>query len=373
MSGDKTGAKKLRYAVAGLGHISQMAVLPAFAHASENSELTGFISSDPEKVKELEQKYGVQNSWSYQQYDEALRSGKFDAVYIALPNHMHREFTEKAAKAGIHVLCEKPMALSVAECKQMISACESANVKLMIAYRLHFEEANMKVVELVRTGKIGEPRFFSSTFSLQVRQGNIRTNRDMGGGPLMDIGIYCINAARYVFQEEPIEVMAIAGKSPDPRFAEIEEIVGTMMRFSNNKIASFVCSFGAVDESSYRVVGSKGTIQLTPCYDYATKFKMTLEIGDKKEEREFEMRDQFAPELTYFSNCVLNNLPPEPSGVEGLADLRVIEAIRKSAASAELVKLGGLKEEPAHPGPEQVQTFPPVPKQDIIKAKSGSQ
>jgi predicted dehydrogenase len=248
---------KIRYAVVGLGHISQIAVLPAFSHANHNSELTAFVSDDPEKVSELKKKYGVEHAWSYDEYDEALKSGTFDVVYIALPNHMHKDFTLRAAKAGIHVLCEKPMALTSAECKDMISACESARVKLMIAYRLHFDEANMKVVDLLRKGKIGEPRFFSSTFSLQVREDNIRTRKGMGGGPLMDIGIYCINAARYIFGEEPVEVNAISGKSTDPRFEEIDEVVAAVLRFSNNKLASFICSFGATDESAYRIVGEK--------------------------------------------------------------------------------------------------------------------
>ncbi len=146
---------KIRYAVVGLGYIAQIAVLPAFAHAGKNSELTALVSDDPLKLKRLGRKYNVTSTYSYDQYDACLKSGEIDAVYIALPNNMHREYTERAARAGVHVLCEKPMAVTVRECEAMIEATEQNRVKLMIAYRLHFEEANLKAAEIVnRAGSV---------------------------------------------------------------------------------------------------------------------------------------------------------------------------------------------------------------------------
>jgi predicted dehydrogenase len=135
-----SAAPRVRYAVIGLGYISQIAVLPAFAHAAENSKLVALISSDATKLKKLAKKYKVTRTYSYEQYAECLASGEIDAVYIALPNNMHRTYTEGAAEAGVHVLCEKPMAVSEQECDAMIEATSRANVKLMIAYRLHFEK-----------------------------------------------------------------------------------------------------------------------------------------------------------------------------------------------------------------------------------------
>ncbi|MCC6980338.1 MAG: Gfo/Idh/MocA family oxidoreductase, partial [Candidatus Melainabacteria bacterium] len=176
--------RKLRYAVVGLGHIAQIAVLPAFEHAKKNSQLVALVSDDPTKLKEMGKLYGVENLYDYQHYDECLREAELDAVYIALPNNMHKEYAIRAAEAGVHVLCEKPMAMNSQECIDMTEACDKNNVKLMIAYRLHFEEANMKMVQAVADGKIGEARLFNSTFSMQVREGNIRTKGDMGGGPL---------------------------------------------------------------------------------------------------------------------------------------------------------------------------------------------
>src|SRR4051794_37847345 len=157
---DQSEPKTIRYAVVGLGHIAQVAVLPAFKHA-ERSSLTALVSGDATKRKKIGRKYKVPHVYSYEEYGECLANEEVDAVYIALPNDMHCEYTVRAAEAGKHVLCEKPMAVTEDECRRMIAAAEANRVKLMIAYRLHFEEANLKVLEMIRQGEIGEPRFFS--------------------------------------------------------------------------------------------------------------------------------------------------------------------------------------------------------------------
>ena len=164
----------IRYGVVGLGHIAQVAVLPAFAHAA-HSELTALISDDNTKLRELSRRYRVPHTYSYEEYDRCLREGHIDAVYLALPNSLHCEYATRAARAGIHVLCEKPMAVTESECRQMIHAARQAKVKLMVAYRLHLERANVKAVDIVRSGKLGKLRMFNSTFTMQVRPGDIRT------------------------------------------------------------------------------------------------------------------------------------------------------------------------------------------------------
>ena len=237
----------MRYAIVGLGWISQEAVLPAFSHAKSNCELRALVTQDPVKARRLGRKYNVPLTFAYDEYDRLLASGEIDAVYIALPNSMHHTYAIAAAKAGIHVLCEKPMALGEAECQAMIEAAEENNVKLMIAYRLHFERANLEAVEAIRSGKIGQPRIFSSTFSQQMAPANTRLLSRLGGGPLWDIGIYCINAARYLFQSEPEQVYAMAATSSDKRFSEVEESVTGTLRFPGARLAMFSCSFGASD------------------------------------------------------------------------------------------------------------------------------
>ncbi|MGH9962808.1 MAG: Gfo/Idh/MocA family protein, partial [Pyrinomonadaceae bacterium] len=188
---------KVRYAVVGLGYISQVAVLPAFANASKNSELGALISDDSVKLKKLAKRYEVAQTYSYDQYEECLNSGEIDAVYIALPNNMHCDYTVRAANAGVHVLCEKPMAVTEQECNRMLTASRERSVKLMVAYRLHFEEANLRALQLAHSRKLGELRIFNSLFTMQVREGNIRLQKNLGGGTLFDIGIYCINAVRH--------------------------------------------------------------------------------------------------------------------------------------------------------------------------------
>ena len=152
----------VRYAVVGLGHIAQVAVLPAFAHARRNSKLVAVVSGDRTKRREITRRYKLDHAFSYAQFEDCLN--EVDAVYIALPNSMHADYTVRAAAAGVHVLCEKPMAVTAGECERMIEACRDGGVKLMIAYRLHFDELNVGVIDLVRRGRIGEPRLFSSSF-----------------------------------------------------------------------------------------------------------------------------------------------------------------------------------------------------------------
>jgi predicted dehydrogenase len=366
-----TGRNKIRYGVVGLGYISQVAVLPAFEHARKNCELTALVSHDPVKLKKLGQKYGVEYLCSYADYDDLLHSGEIDAVYIALPNSMHAEYTIRAARAGIHVLCETPMAVTEDECRQMISACEENNVRLMIAYRLHFEEANMRAVEIVKSGKIGTPRFFASEFSMQVRPGNIRTSREMGGGSVYDIGIYCINAARYIFQEEPVEVLACSAAREEDRFREIDEMSCAIMRFPGQKLASFTSCFGAGDVSTFDVVGTLGNLRLEQAYEMTRNIIHKLTIEGRTKQKTFLKRDQFAPELVYFSNCVLGGEDPEPSGWEGLADVRVIRAIYESAKRGTPVKLEPFNRY-QRPSLRQEMRRPPVSTPTLVDAETPS-
>lgn len=363
--------KKVRYAVVGLGYIAQAAVLPAFEHARRNSELAALVSSDGVKLRKLGQKYGVTNTCLYEDYEQCLRSGDVDAVYLALPNSMHREYTERAAAAGVHVLCEKPMATTEEDCAAMIAAAQANHVKLMIAYRLHFEEANLRTIELVLSGKLGDPRVFNSTFTQQVKQGDIRLRRNMGGGTLYDIGIYCINAARYLFRDEPEEVAAFIAKGKERRFEEVEESVSGILRFQDAKLATFTCSFGAGDVSAYEVVGTKGSVRLDPAYEFAAELKQVVNIGKKEKGKKFPKRDQFAPELIYFSDCVLQNKDPEPGGKEGMIDVRIIEALYRAAREGHAVRIQ-TEAPPKRPSRSQQLTKPGIDMPKLVNASSPS-
>lgn len=329
----------LRFAVVGLGHISQFAVLPAFAHAKSAARLTALVSDDPLKRRLLAARYGVMHTYAYKDFDACLRSGAIDAVYIALPNSLHREYAVRAARAGIHILCEKPMAVTAADCRAMHRAAEKHRVTLMIAYRLHFEACNLHAIDLVQSGRLGEPRLFHSVFTQQVRSGDIRLQGQLGGGPLYDIGVYCINAARYLFRDEPTEVTALTGHGPDRRFESVEESAGVVMRFSRDRLATFTCSFGATDAGMYEIVGTKGRVRVEPAYEYVGRLKASVTIKGKTSVRIFKPGDQFAPQLIYFSNCVRKGRQPEPNGIEGLLDVQIIEALHRSAQRRRTITL----------------------------------
>ncbi len=364
--------RKIRYAVVGLGWFAQAAALPAFAHA-ENAELVALVSDDAAKREELGKKYNLRRTYSYEEYEDCLTSGEIDAVYIALPNHLHCEYTVRAALQAIHVLCEKPMAMTEDECEQMIQACQDNNVKLMIAYRLHLEEANMQAVEVVRSGKIGEPRLFNSVFSQQVEEGNIRLRDITGGGTLDDIGIYCINAARYLFQDEPLEVFAVAANKGEQRFSEVEEMTSAILRFPNERLANFTVSFGGAKVSHYQIVGTQGDLRLDPAYAWQGELKHYLTLNGETQERAFESHDQLAAEFTYFSNCILQNQDPEPSGEEGLIDVRIIRALYHSVDTGTWVHLDNLDRRQTRPNAKQIIERPPIEeKPDLIHAASPS-
>jgi len=366
----------VRFAVVGLGHIAQAAVLPAFKHARAHAELTALVSDTPAKLKALGRRYGVKQLHSYDDARDLFSSGAVDAVYITLPNTLHAAWTIRAAEAGLHVLCEKPLATSVQDAERMIDACERNDVHLMTAYRLHFERCNLEVADIVRKKRIGEARYFDAQFSMQVKAGNIRLKRELGGGPEWDIGIYCQNAARSVFADEPIQVWATATNSGDARFAEVPETVHVIMKFPRERIANFVCSFGAADRSRYEIVGTKGSVVVDPAFEYAEglSYELTLSQkkgGDKKQRKQFAKSDQFAPELVHFAKCVRANRRPEPSGMEGLIDVAIIDAIHRSIAA------GGwaLVEAPhkrRRPSLRQEIRRPAVPREpQLVQAESG--
>jgi glucose-fructose oxidoreductase len=359
----------VRYAVVGLGHIAQAAVLPAYAHARRNSKLVGVVSDDRAKRLAISRRYRLEHAFSYDQFEDCLR--EVDAVYIALPNSMHAEYTIRAARAGVHVLCEKPMAVTVAECRQMITACRKADVKLMIAYRLHFETINLAALELARRGRLGELKFFNSSFSMTVRRGDIRTKRAYGGGTLYDIGVYCINAARNLFRSEPTQVSALSVNSGLVTLAEIDETTAATLRFGADRVATFVTSFNASDVASYRLVGTKGHLHVDPAYEYAEGLSYTVTIDGKKTRKETGKRDQFAAELLYFSDCIRKDRVPEPSGEEGLQDVRIVQALYRSARSGRPVTLPPFSER-HWPSATQRITRPGVNKPPLTKVQSAS-
>lgn len=365
--------KQIRYGVVGLGHIAQVAVLPAFKHAQKNSVLTAFVTDDPYKAKKLGSKYDVENIYHYNEFDDLLKDDVVDALYICLPNNLHASFAAKALRAGVHVLCEKPLALTLYQAERMREAAVAGKTKLMTAYRLHFEASYLKALEMCKSGKLGDLRYFSSDFSFQVKDPqNIRLKQVTGGGPVWDIGIYCINAVRNLFQSEPIEVFAFQSVGKDPKFSQVEEAVNVVMRFPEDRLASFNCSFGAAATSEFNVYGTKGSLCVENAYEYATARTLTLKIDEKKQTHKYKKCDQFAPEITYFSDCIIHDRELEPSVIEGMADIRVILAVYQSLYKNKPVELRPAKVKKVRLSPGMRKFYPGISKPKTLHVVSPS-
>lgn len=326
--------RRIRYAVIGAGNIAQVAILPAFAHAKQSSQLVALVSGDAEKRRELRKLYELELDGDYSELESIIEQGRIDAVYVATPNTHHKDLAMRAAAAGAHVLCEKPLAPSAADCQAIIDACAANGVWLMVAYRLHFEQASLKALEIARSGKLGEPRLFSSFFSHVVREADIRRDASLAGGATLDLGVYCINAARHLFDAEPELVLAHAIDREGT-----DDTVSATLRFPGNRIAQFCVSNSAAGVSSYRIAGTEGDLRVEPAFEYVGELVHHLTLGEKTERKVFEKGDQFAPELKYFSECILTGREPEPSGEEGWCDVRVVEAIFRSAREQRAVTL----------------------------------
>ena len=326
---ERSDGKKVRYAVVGAGWIAQEDFMPGVEHTG-NSVMTALVTGDAEKAKELAKMYDIENVTDYNGYEALVKSGKIDAVYIATPNSNHTDFVVQALDAGIHVLCEKPMAETPEDCQKMIDASEKSGAKLMIAYRLHFEEATIEALETVRSGTIGEPRIFNSVFCQQVSEENSRTASKNWSGPLPDMGPYPINAVRQLFQAMPTEVFAFRASKPEPRFKEVEEMITAVLKFPDARLATFTVSYGANPMGQYRVVGTEGDLEVTPGYTWQKGLTHKLTVGEKESEKTYGRSDHFGGETKYFSDCVLDDKHPEPDGEEGLADVLVIKAIEES-------------------------------------------
>lgn len=366
-----SSGRRIRYAVIGAGHITQVAVLPAFEHAADNSELVALVSSDADKRRELAERHRIDVTGGYDELEWVLERAKVDAVYVSTPNHLHREHTERAARAGVHVLCEKPMAPTVADCEAMIAACDGAGVHLMIAYRLHFDEANLNAIDIVQRGQLGKPKLFTSLHTLQVRHGDIRTRKQTGGGALLDLGVYPINAARYLFRDEPIRVMATMTRG-DSRFDGVDATTTATLLFKDERIAEFSASLETASSSFFRILGEEGDLRVESAYAYDTDTKHILTLDDRQTERRFPKRDQFGAELAAFSRAIMQGKEVEPSGEEGLCDIRVVEALFESARTGRAVDLPPFVRL-ARPSLGQAIRLPPVRQPELVGVQAPSQ
>lgn len=338
--------RKLGYAIVGLGYYGLGVIIPKFVHCT-HSRLAAVVSGDPAKAKRVAGEHGLPDNaiYSYDSFDRIRDNPDIDIVYICLPNSMHAEYTIRAAKAGKHVLCEKPMATSVAEAESMIAACAAAKRKLMIGYRCHFEPCNLEAIRLSRTDAVGKIRYVRSEHGFV--QGNAdgwRLKRALsGGGSLMDMGVYSLQAARYMTGEEPIAVTARESTDRrDPRFAEVEDMIDWTLEFPSGAIGSCQSMYSA-NQNHILLMGEKGRVELEPATRYDGN---RVWIGKDGREREVTpppaiSANQFAGQLDHMAQCASSGREPIVSGQEGLRDMRIIEAIYRSVREGRTIRLDG--------------------------------
>ncbi len=328
-------ANKLRFAAVGLGGISDV-FMQAVAK-SDKCTMTGLVSGHADtKAPKYQAQFNIPQSsvYTYETFDRIADNKAIDAVYIGLPNSMHAEYTIRAAKAGKHVLCEKPMAVSSAECRSMIKACRDARVKLMIAYRVHYDPTWIKLRDLARSGAIGEIQGFQGGFYGTKQQGEWRLDKKLaGGGSLFDLGIYPLNAIRWIAAEEPATFAAqTATKITGAQFATVEETVEFNMVFPSKIIASAGSSYGENGPNYVNICGTQGYIQVSPAFGYnGLKYTAHTKSGETTETSPGQGPYQFTAEADHFADCVRNNSTPATPGEEGLADQLAMEAIYKAA------------------------------------------
>jgi predicted dehydrogenase len=335
--------RKLGWAIVGLGRLSINQILPAFAKC-EKSRVVAFVSGSPDKARKLAARYGVaeKNIYNYQNYDSIRDNPEVDIIYIVLPNSMHAEYTIRGARAGKHVLTEKPMANTPKDCEEMIAACKQANRKLMVAYRVRYEPFNQELIKLSRDREtMGPVKVVLSDHGFNIGDPTQwRLKRGLaGGGSLMDIGIYALQAARYTTGEEPTEVNAMEFTDrSDPRFKEVEDTINFQLRFPSGALAQCTSSYGYAGQNRIRVVGTKAWAELEPATSYSG-LRMRVRRGNVTEERVLPTVDHFAAEMDHLSDCVMNNKEPLTPGEEGLRDLRIMMAIYEAARTGRTVKL----------------------------------
>jgi predicted dehydrogenase len=334
--------KKLGWAVVGLGNLAINQILPAFARC-EKSRVTALVSGHPDKAGKLALRYGVspKSIYTYQNYDSLKDNPEVDVVYVVLPNSMHAEYTIRAHKAGKHVLSEKPMANTPADCQAMIDAARQANRKLMVAYRCRYEPFNQEMIRMARERELGPVKVILADHGFSIGDpAQWRLKKEMaGGGSLMDIGIYSLQAARYVTGEEPVELDAMSYTTPgDERFKEVEETIDFQLRFPSGVLANCTSSYGYSGQNRYRVVTTNGWFELEPATSYSG-LRMFVHKGNSTEERTLPVRDHFALEMDHMSECVIDGKDPLTPGEEGLRDIKIMMAIYEAAKSGRTIRL----------------------------------
>ena len=340
--------KKLNIALCGLGNYASM--LAYGIEISEYCDLAGIVTGSPEKATKWKKQYNIpeKNIYNYQNFDEIINNKEIDLVYVVLPNGLHKDFVIRSAKAGKNVITEKPMAISAKDCEEMIKVCNENNVQLSVGYRLHYEPTHLEIKRLGQEKVFGQVRFIEASLGYKTydtldkttivdKKNDWRLNKKLsGGGPLMDLGIYCIQACRYVLGEEPIAVTSQFGTINNKhRFSETEETISWQMEFPSGAIANCNTSCGFEIDRFY-ASADEGSFELSPALSYGPFVGKT-----SAKELKFPVINQQKTQLDEICKLLIENkkLPNHITGEEGLKDVRIINAIYKSAKTGKKIFL----------------------------------
>ncbi|HLX96094.1 MAG TPA: Gfo/Idh/MocA family oxidoreductase [Verrucomicrobiae bacterium] len=330
--------RKIGFALAGLGNLSTRQLAPAL-QKTKYCRLTGIVTGHPAKAEQWKAQYQIpdRNIYNYDNMEQMADNPDIDVVYVVTPNALHAEHSIKAAKAGKHVLCEKPMEVSAEKCRQIIDACQQAGRQLAIGYRLHFEPNNLECIRLAREKVFGDVKIIEAGFGFPIGDPTQwRLKRDLaGGGPLMDVGIYALQATRYLTGEEPVQVSALTTVTDPVKFREVEESIVWQAKFPGGAIAFCSATYGAQGLAQFTAHAQKGWFKLDPAFNYGG----IRGLRSDKQEIHLPAIDQFAAEMDDFAQCILNHEPTRVPGEEGLRDVKIMMAIYEAARTGKTVNL----------------------------------
>lgn len=327
-------ASKTGFAVIGLGGIAQSSVLPAFANC-KHAKLVAVVGRDPGKTSRLARKFKVPFQYHNDDFATCLANPEVSAVYIATPQGEHERLTIQSAEAGKHVLCEKPLAATREQSAAMVEACRHSGVLLMTAYRKYYEPSTLYLKQLIKGGKLGRIDVIHTAFSeLHTPEKSLPwllNAKLAGGGPLMDLGVYCVNTSRWLVDEDPIEADAQSWVHNHARFLEVEEGISFRLRFPSGLLVDGSSTYGAAPSSFLYVQGTAGWASLSPAFPFEEKRRLTAKIGKRYIERTFGVVDEFAPEIDAFASAIQKHGSVGPDGIQGHKDMIILDAIYGSA------------------------------------------
>lgn len=335
--------RKTGYAVVGLGALSQAAILPAFAH-TKKSRLVALVTGDRRKGVSLAEKFEAAHVFTYEEFDRCFALADVDAIYIATPPGDHEKWALAAAAAGKHVLCEKPLAASVGQGRNMVETCRKNGVYLMTAYRKYFDPASVRLKRMISQGDLGRIDVIHTLFTEFRSFGDnspawLFSQQLSGGGPLTDLGVYCVNTSRWLVDEDPQCASAKLWARDQRRYAEVEEGVSFRLDFASGLLVQGTASYSAAFSSFIHVHGEKGWVELAPAFAFEEERRMSGKIAGKWFSKKYNPLDEFALELDYFAQCILSRRDPEPDGKQGLRDLVIMEAIYRAAGEEHPVNI----------------------------------